>query len=143
VAKFALQEAEWGGGPRATINAIVKIGSTSIPVTFLIDTGSPYTIIVENDLKRTRLPYTAFKKFCRATVGVSMDLKELGEIEIIFRDEAGNGSSFKNKAYAGIISNRDPRLIQFMSFSFLGKDFLDKFNLGTTKRDENGIRHLE
>jgi len=141
--RFLLNDIDWLGGPRAAINSLINFGGISLTTTFLVDTGSPFTIISENDLKKTRLAYTKCEHYQRIIIGTPMDLKKLGEAQIIFKDETGNSVPFSHPVYVGIIVNRNQELIKRLSLSFLGKDFLDKYNLCITKKDETGQRRME
>lgn len=141
--KLPLQDVDWLGGQRATINALVKIGSTQLTTTFLTDTGSPWTIISQNDIQKTRIAYSILPETKRVRLIVDMDLKILGEATLTFRDSEDNAVQIQHPIYVGIIVNRNQELVRKLSLSFLGKDLLDKFNWGISKKDEKGFRYLE
>jgi hypothetical protein len=141
--KLPLQDVNWLGGERATINALVKVGSSQFTTTFLTDTGSPLTIICMNDIQKTRIPYSTLPTHIRMRLIVDMDLKILGEATLTFRDGEQNTVQIQHPIYVGILVNKNQELVRKLSLSFLGKDLLDKFNWGISKKDEKGIRYLE
>lgn len=140
--RIPLIESPYLGAVRSSVSAYVMIGSIKFPTTFILDTGSPYTIISEQDLQRTRIPFQSYKTFTRAKVVIDIDLKDFGECELTFLDVEGNPIVLKHNLYGGVFVNRNIRISSVFP-SFLGKDFIDKYNLSISKKDDKGIRYLE
>jgi hypothetical protein len=102
----------------------------------IIDTGSPWSIIMETDLKtKTRIPYTSYSVVKRVNVIVPVDLIDLGKCISKFRDAEDKIVSFEHNMFDGRIVQRNVEFIQALP-SILGKDFLDKHNLFIGKRRE-------
>ena len=116
------------GAERDVISFAVKYGSLpNFYAKAMIDNGSPYTILPENVLKRTRIPYhsTPIKKDKPSLNlgGIIPQLRELGVCELIFRDENNRPIIIKQEIYAGIPSSG---LYLYQGLPcFIGKDLLD------------------
>lgn len=72
-----------------------------------------------------------------------MDLRDLGECTMTFLDVEGNKIEITHQLYAGILAARNQSQLKQLFPSFFGKDLLDKYNLGLSKKDGNGLRYLE
>lgn len=97
---------------------------------------------MENDLKRTRIPYTQLPKIQKVSLGpIDLFLIDLGDCDLIFRDIDNNPITLKHKTYGGILAQRNIQLIQILP-SILGRDFLVKYNFDI-KRDEYGNPFLQ
>jgi|YelNatPaOPRAMG01_1025707.scaffolds.fasta_scaffold144708_3 hypothetical protein len=108
----------------------------------IVDTGSPFTILMENDLKRTRIPYTQLPKLQKVNLGpIAIFLIDLGDCDLLFRDVDNNPITLKHKIYGGVIAQRNLQIIQILP-SILGRDFLVKYNFDI-KRDEEGNVYLQ
>jgi len=136
--KIPLFKAKSLGFERDMATFSIKYGT--LPTLFstaIVDTGCPFVILSENVLGKTRIPYMSFPSLERpVSLGpVSMELKNLGECDIFFKDESGNTLEppFKQTIYAGIpILGRNQKL-NFELPSFIGKEFLDKHQLSIVK----------
>lgn len=141
--RIPISDSEYLGADRSVLNAIINVSGVKFPTTFLLDTGCPLTIISEMDLKRTRVPYSKCALYPKPLIiaNIDMRLRDLGECEMTFLDVEGNPIQLKHQLYAGIFPTNLTLSTAFPSF--LGKDFIEKFNLAYSKRDDKGIRYLE
>lgn len=117
---------------------VFSINYGSLPPFFakaIIDTGCPFTIISESTIKKTRIPYsTKETKYIVQLGNISLELKELGLCDLIFKDENNNPVKFKQEVFIGI-PNMKGYLAQELP-SFLGKDFLNNNSLSIINRKE-------
>ena len=131
------------GGGRYMVPASIIGRNFRLFTNFVIDTGSPWSILMEHDLKaKTRIPYASYPKVNRVNLIIPIDLMKLGKCKIVFRDRDGQPVEFDQELYGGMLVNRQIELIQTIP-SFLGKDFLDEHNLFVGKRGDDGVRYME
>jgi hypothetical protein len=142
--KIPVNDFNWAGGERYIVSLRISGPGFNFLTDAIIDTGSPWSIIMESDLKtKTRVPYSKLPTYKIVNLITQIKLLELsGDCKLIFRDVDNNAVQFSHKMYGGMFVNRNIQLTQAFP-SFIGKDFLDKNNLFIGKRDENGKRHLE
>ena len=104
----------------------------------IVDTGCPFTILSESSLKRTRINYYNKETKYVVFIGtIPLQLKELGECELTFKDEHGNPIKFKQNIHAGI-----PNIKGYLAEglpSFIGKDFLNNHTLNIHNKKEGSF----
>jgi len=129
----------WAKGRRYGIMASVKMPQHLIPLSyFLIDTGSPYTFISQSECEMMRINLNNCKTFERMDIARSqVELKDLGTATFNFHVGNDTLASFSYKALGG--SSRSAGYYP----SILGRDFLEEFNLGISRRRNDGHRYLE
>lgn len=140
--KIPLSKGKLLGAERDIANLTVIGKNLHLTTTSIVDNGSPFTIIMESDLKRTRIPYTSLPKTQTVYLGpVKLFLVDLGDCDLVFRDFDNNVIKLKNRVYGGILTKRNIQLIQAFP-SILGRDFLVKYNFNI-RRDEEGNPFLQ
>lgn len=138
--KILLSKGNLLGGERDIANFTVIGKNLHLTTTAILDNGSPFTIIMENDLKRTRIPYTHLPQNQQVNLGpVKLSLIDLGDCDLVFRTEENEIIKLKNKVYGGILVQRN---VQVILPSILGRDFLVKYNF-SIRRDEEGNPYLQ
>ena len=108
----------------------------------MVDTGCPFVVISESTIKKTRINYCDKPIKYNVQVGqILLELRELGECEICFRDENNNPIKFKHNIFVGT-----PTVRGFLSQeipSFIGKDFLNKYSLSIINKKEGNYLSFE
>lgn len=141
--KIPISEVNWFGGERYVTHVLIEGKNFRFHTNVIIDTGSPWSIIMETDLKtKTRIPYTSYPIVKRVNVIVPVDLIDLGKCTLKFHDVEDKIVSFEHNMFGGRITQRNIEFIQALP-SILGKDFLDEHNLFIGKRDDSGRRYLQ
>lgn len=129
--KIPLEEMKLLGESRYVVSCSIQTSRiVTLNLLAILDTGSPFTIIMEKDLRRRRIPHIQFKQVKELVVGnTKINLIDLGSGNINFIDANGKRVTFQHKLLGGILASRNPVLIESMP-SLIGKDFLTKHNLG-------------
>ena len=131
--KILIDRINWQGGRRSFINFSLILPSSRLTTNALIDTGSPYTVITEPTLKRTRIPYTKYDYFGTIVIGkIILNLVELGKGTIVFKDEKNILHPFEHDIYGGIFVDRNVEIIGTFPNIF-GEDFRDKNEISIVK----------
>lgn len=140
--KIPLSKGKLLGAERDIANFTIIGRNLHITITAIVDNGSPFTIVMENDLKRTRMPYTKLPTAQKVNLGpISLFLKDLGDCDLVFKDIESNILKLKHKVYGGILVQRKIQLVQILP-SILGRDFLTKNNFNLI-RNEHGNPYLQ
>ncbi len=94
----------------------------------VIDTGSPYTIISETTLRLiSRIRYSELPSIDQLQLGrISLNIRDLGECKLLFKDENNKLLSFTHRLVAGIPINRHENEEELPNL--LGRDFLNKYS---------------
>ena len=142
--QILVNDITWAGGERYMVPLRITGSGFNFFTDAIIDTGSPWSIIMESDLKtKTRIPDSKLPKVNTVNLITKIDLIDLhGDCKLIFKDKDNNAVQFIHKMYGGMFVDRNIQVIQAFP-SFIGKDFLDKNNLFVGKRDELGKRYLQ
>lgn len=94
-------------------------------VDFLVDTGASTTSLIEEDVKRLKIPYASLKKVDQPPVGISGRVHEAYEIKRV---------SFKCRSSDGLFKTNLPLIYALKNTpkgipSLLGTDFIDNNSL--------------
>jgi len=90
------------GAERDIANFTVIGRNLRLTTSAIVDNGSPFTIIMESDLKRTRIPYTSLPTFQKVNLGgIPLFLKDLGDCDLVFRTTENEVITLKHKIYGG------------------------------------------
>lgn len=139
--RIPLFKAKSLGFERDMASFSIKYGTLpNFTASAIVDTGCPYIIISESQIKKTRIPYKDKPSLAKPlSLGkIALELKDLGICEIFFRDEDNKTIAYKESIYVGIPINlsQGDILIQQLP-SFIGKEFLDKNYLSVIKARDN------
>ncbi len=138
--KIPLSSQYLAGAERIVVEAIILYKNIPIKERLLVDTGSPYTMISEKRLQKSvRLPNL---EVCGSIQlgGINVPYKNAGQVNIqLFDKEVADIKSFDIDLYLLCFA---PNYLPYIS-SFIGKDFIDKYNLAISKKDPTGSRYLE
>ncbi|MBI4149232.1 hypothetical protein HY491_02190 [Candidatus Woesearchaeota archaeon] len=126
--KIPLFKAKSLGFERDMVTFFVQYGAFRVITSAIVDTGCPFTILNENSVKRSRIPYHDQSDSGPVLIGnIQLQLKELGVCKLYFRDEKNQLTTFEQMVYVGI-----PMVKGYLAQelpSFLGKDFLNSHSL--------------
>jgi hypothetical protein len=141
--RIPILDIKWAKGERYAVEASAYIDKHLLSTfAFVVDTGSPLTIIMEDDLKRIRINLGNYEQVDYIDLAKArIKLVDLGNQTFNFHADANKLASFRFKAFGGIRGG-DARGYP----SILGKDFLDKFNVGLTRMEKTkseARRYLE
>ena len=105
----------------------------------VIDNGSPFTMISENDLKRTRLPLKSLPIVGKAIYIAPVNLVDLGECNLTFKDIKNETITFKFRIFGSIFKDISKSAYFIHQIpSVIGRDFLKKFNF-SLKRERKKV----
>ena len=139
VLKIPLFKSKSLGFERDMVTFSVKYGSLpNFYATAIIDTGCPFCMINQNSINKTRISYKNKPSYPDPLLvgGIKLNLKDLGDSEINFKDVEGNVKTFKQKLYVGVpITNPNESLLKQIP-CFIGNDFLDDNFLSIQKTRE-------
>jgi len=123
---------KWGALPRVIASGIV-------------DTGYPYVILSENVFKRSRIPYNSLPVEPSPVNigGITLELKNLGECHLFFRNEEGNlVELIKQRVFVGVpIGFKNNQMLIKEIPSFIGNEFLDSHDL-SIMNDKGGKKFI-
>ncbi len=88
------------GYERDMVSFSIKYGNLpNFLGTAIIDTGCPFILISENDIEKTRIPYLSKPSLPNpVSLGnLLLEVKDLGECDIFFRDATGEAIKYKEK----------------------------------------------
>ena len=133
--KIPLFRAKSLGFERDMITFFVQYKNFRVITTAVVDTGCPFTILSENSLKRSRIPYHSQKVVDPVLIGnIQLQLRDLGVCKLIFKEESGQTIEFDQDVYAGIPIVKG-YLAQELP-SFIGKNFLNNHSLSIVNRKD-------
>jgi len=132
-----LYEGKSLGFDRILVNFSLKFKSLPpYPFSAIVDTGCPFTFISEDSLKGKRIPYSELKTIDKSPVSlgfVKLDIRELGNYKIFFRDINNQLIEFEHPIYVGVPLIKGHLLGKIPCF--IGKDFIDKHKLSIITKE--------
>ncbi len=118
--------------------------------TAIVDTGCPFFIISPGTMNKTRVPYmqkpSMDLKKPLILGGFHLDLKDLGECNLFFRDYENKIIDFVHNLYVGVplgVQMGQAQNILNQLPSFIGDDFLSKNFLSVVKSKRDGKNYLQ
>lgn len=102
-------------------------------VDFLIDTGATITSLVEEDVKKLKIPYTSLKKVDQPPIGISGKVEAYEIKKVSFKCRSNDGLFKTNLPLIYALKNT-PKGIP----SLLGIDFIDNNSLKLTCSPSEG-----
>ncbi len=144
--RIPLFKAKKLGYERDMVSFSIKYGTVpNFLTTAIVDTGCPFIIISQNDIDKTRIPYRNKPSLSKpVSLGnLILELKDLGECEIFFRDYNNQSIKYKERIYVGIpIGLKPGQMLAQQLPSIVGKGFLDNNFLSVIK-NKDGTSHLQ
>ena len=94
-------------------------------VDFLVDTGATITSLIEEDVKKLKIPYSSLKKVAQPPIGISGKINKAYEIKKV---------SFRCRSDVGLFKTNLPLIYALEDTpkgipSLLGTDFIENNNL--------------
>lgn len=138
--KIKLREARIFKGTRIAVSLSFKFGSLPpTPITAIIDTGCPFSMISENTLKRTRIHLSTLPIYDSELTylgNIKLQLRDLKLCDLIFRDISNGLVALKQELVGGFPITKNPQTEYPNLPNILGMDFLKKHSLSLSFNEE-------
>lgn len=131
------------GSLRITLNTIFKYKRITV-IKFIIDTGSPFSLLSEMDIKKIGIPLNRTEHdrvaYGLGGPGNQVNLKEIKDVELIMNDDRGVKQALKSSTFCMAYS---PRNNSIVNHSLIGLDFLKEQKMNLIISLENNKAYME